>query len=129
MYRPNSRLVTYLFYLTLYAVFLCLYDLSNPTVFEPGFTVFNYYSFKPWFPNASVLDQFGFRTINSRFLPFKLRTLIRITTKPSECKQTNCLLPSLSHEVKTSHDDYDITQMIHYNSFATFMEKDSFSKK
>ena len=43
VYMPHSRLVTCLINLTSYAIFSCLYDLSSPTVFELGFTVFNHY--------------------------------------------------------------------------------------
>ena len=51
-------------------------------VSESGYTV------KPRLSNASVLEQIGFRTINSRFLRFRLRTKIRISTKPKEAEQT-----------------------------------------
>ena len=43
---------------------------------------------KPRFSNASVLEQIGFRTINSRFLRFRLQTKIRISTKSKEAERT-----------------------------------------
>ena len=32
------------------------------------------------------------------------------------------MFPSIQQEVKTSQNDYDITQMIHYNSFTTLKQ-------
>ena len=62
--------------------------------------------------NASVLDQIGFRTINSRFLRFRLRTKIRITTKPKEAEQTR-----MRHDaayVGFFHTIFGVTELLYF---------------
>ena len=68
-------------------------ETSRPEILEAKLIRIDYWQLfsctvKPRLSNASVLDQIGFRTINLRFLRFRLRTKIRITTKPQEAERT-----------------------------------------
>ena len=67
---------------------------------------------KPRLSNASVLDQIGFRTINSRFLRFRLRTKIRISTKPKEAERTR-----MRHDaayVGFFHTIFGVTELLYF---------------
>ena len=67
---------------------------------------------KPRFSNASVLEQIGFRTINSRFLRFRLRTKIRISTKSKEAERTQ-----MRHDaayVGFFHTIFGVTELLYF---------------
>ena len=67
---------------------------------------------KPRLLNASVPDQIGFRTINSRFLRFRLRTKIRITNKPKEAEQTQMRRDAAY--VGFFHTIFGVTELLYF---------------
>ena len=72
----------------------------------------NTYTVKPRLSNASVLDQIGFQTINSRFLRFRLRTKIRFTTKPKEAEQTQ--MRHVAAYVGFFHTIFGVTDLLYF---------------
>ena len=84
---------------------------------------------KPRLSNASVLDQIGFRTINSRFLRFRLRTKIRIMTKPKEAEQTR-MRHDAGH-VGFFHTIFGVTELLYFfycliSNFCKFFQNFSY---
>ena len=84
---------------------------------------------KPRFSNASVLEQIGFRTINSRFLRFRLRTKNRISTKPKEAERTR-----MRHDaayVGFFHTIFGVTELLYFfycliSNFCKFFQNFSY---
>ena len=84
---------------------------------------------KPRFSNASVLEQIGFRTINSRFLRFRLRTKIRISTKPKEAERTR-----MRHDAAYFgffHTIFGVTELLYFfycliSNFCKFFQNFSY---